>query len=79
MATPPAPVQQAAPRPVAEARFERPQRGDSERGHEAPQRAAPPPPPAPAPAAAPAARPAPPPARGEDRKHGDDRDRKSDR
>jgi hypothetical protein len=79
MAQPPAPVQQAAPRPVAEARFERPQRGDSERGHEAPQRAAPPPPPAPAPAAAPAARPAPPPARGEDRKHGDDRDRKSDR
>jgi hypothetical protein len=75
MAAPAAPVQQtavmAAPqpaqRPVPEARFERPQRGDSERGREAPQRAAPPPAPAPvaapapAPAPAPMARPAPPP------------------
>ncbi|MFC5552053.1 DUF6600 domain-containing protein [Massilia aerilata] len=66
---PAAPVQQApvmvapqpAPRPVTEARFERPQRGDSERAREAPQRMAPPPAPAAAPAPAPMARPAPPP------------------
>jgi hypothetical protein len=76
MAAPAAPVQQApvmmapqpAPQPMPEARFERPHRGDGERGREAPQRFAPPAPaPAPAPAAAPApapapvARPAPPP------------------
>jgi hypothetical protein len=58
MAAPSAPVQQAAPRPAPEARFER---------REAPQRVAPP---APAPAPAPS-RPAP--ARGEEHKRGDDR------
>jgi hypothetical protein len=81
-AAPGAPVQQAAvmvapqpaPRPAPEARFERPQRHDSERvpnvPQAAPQRMAPP---APAPAAAPApvARPAP--ARAEEHKRGDDR------
>jgi hypothetical protein len=72
MAAPSAPVQQAA-----EVRFERPQRGDNERGREAPQRMAPPPPPAPAAAAAPAPAARPTPAqRAEERKHGDDRERK---
>jgi hypothetical protein len=67
--TAPQPAFQAAPRPAPEARFERPQRADSER-REAPQRMAPPP--APAPAAAPApSRPAP--ARGEEHKRGEDR------
>jgi hypothetical protein len=70
---------QPAPRPVAEVRFERPQRSDSEHGREAPQRMAPPPPaPAPAAATAPAPRPAPAP-RGDDRKRGDDHERKSER
>jgi hypothetical protein len=86
MAAPAAPVQQTAmtapqpaPRPVAEVRFERPQRSDSEHGREAPQRMAPPPPaPAPAAATAPAPRPAPAP-RGDDRKRGDDHERKSER
>jgi len=74
MAAPAAPVQQApvmvAPQPAAqpvqqtvpEARFERPHRGDGERGREAPQRfaaPAPAPTPAPAPAAAPVRAPAP--------------------
>jgi hypothetical protein len=92
---PPVPVQQAAvmtapqpaPRPVTEARFERPHRGEEERVREAPQRAAPPPPaPAPAPVARPAAPPvqasAPPHAsgpRGEERKRGEEREHHSDR
>ncbi len=86
---PAAPVQQApvmaapqpAPRPVTEARFERPHRGEEERVREAPQRAAPPPPP-PAAASAPAARPAPPASnpRVEERKRGgEERERHSDR
>lgn len=99
---PAAPAQQApvmappqpVPRPVTEARFERPHR-EEERVREAPQRAAPPPPPAPAPAPAaapaPVARPAPPPVqasapphasnpRAEERKRGgEERERHSDR
>jgi hypothetical protein len=98
MMAPPTPVQQAAvmtapqpaPRPVSEARFERPQHGDNERGREAPQRAAPPPAPAAAPAPAPMARPAPPPpqasapprpapARLDERKRSDEQGRQKDR
>jgi hypothetical protein len=74
--TPPHPVQPAAvmmaPQPAPEARMERPHRGEAERFHEAPQRAAPPAPVA-APAPAPAARPAP--ARGEERRGEENRGR----
>jgi hypothetical protein len=89
----PQPVQHPMPQPAAEARFERPQRGDVER-REAPQRMAPPPAPMPAPAPAPApvvhqAPPPPPPqasapsrpapARAEEHKRGDERGRQADR
>ncbi|MCS0591672.1 hypothetical protein NX782_20985 [Massilia norwichensis] len=59
-ASPPAsqPSSQPALQPMAEARFERPHRGDGERGREAPQRFAAPTP-APTPAPAPVAAPAP--------------------
>jgi S-DNA-T family DNA segregation ATPase FtsK/SpoIIIE len=71
---------QPVPRPVPETRFERPQRGDSER-REAPQRFAPPaPPPAPVSAPAPAsAPPRPAPARAEEHKRGEERGRQSER
>jgi hypothetical protein len=86
----PQPVQQAAPQPMAEARFERPHRGDGERVREAPQRAAPPPAPAPAPAPAPVVHQAPPPpqasapsrptpAKADERRRGDERARQAER